>query len=1096
MSPRLEATEPVADAWSSSAARPPAHGAAPGVEIGGLRLLQRVGAGGIADVWAAEPVGPSPWPARVALKLLREPARSRDHTSRFLREGRLLKRLGLAGLPTCYAVWEEPHPALVLSLLEGETLSARLRREGPLPPGVVTGIADGLLRTLAGLHGAGIVHRDVKASNVFLGDDGSVWLIDLGLASDPLDPTHTTVGDVIGTWAYMAPEQLAGAEVDSRADLYSLGVTLHEALAGARPVSARGPAALLRAHRDPPPAPLRALMPDAPPSLLSLIDALSARDPVARPASAVVARALLTGADRPLGAVQSPPLIGRAAVIGALEAILDGGGALLLSAEPGAGLPRVLREALRVTREAGVEALRLRCRAEAHPADLLHQLSEALGAMGLSTPAQRAALGAALADLAAEASLLLVVEDAELLAPAGVNDLCALLEAAPQMRALICGAHVAPALRGHRVELRPLRVDEVEQLIAAMLGVRAAPAGLASRLVAQTAGLAALVVDSVHELIQRGHLEPAGAGEDGRPRWRLRPAPGLAPGSRVERVFGRTLATLDAEARALLDVLAVAGDDVPMGTALALAGADASGLAAQALSAARLASVERHADGEWLVLRRPAVRPLLLEQISADRQRAVHAALAAELGGPEADPWRQQRAGWHAAQSAPASAAPGALTALGEDLLADGQSDAALDLFERASRLPGLEAAVAARVAALRGAALLATSRRAEARAALETARKQALRLGDQALEGQVVFHLAVAWQGEGDERRANALCDEALGLLEHGGQPAVLARALLLSGETHHVAGRPDAARAALERARTAAGGLGDALLRAAIDSALGALSADDGLVGPAASAWQAEVEQLRSGTPGPRLVRALLRLADVQLRLGRLDLSVDLLDEADDAARYARHPYSRAEIAVQRAGLLRDLADGAGADAQLARGAVALDPDASTALRLAYRRAQVDARLERGDRPAALAACQLGETEASRAGAQALRGWFLGMAGVLTADTAALSSAMDVLTVSGDRRLLARLLLAGARAGGDAELQAAGEREARAAADPLLLLRALHTRGDAAAQVEARALARGLLPFVPPSLQASFLRAPAVVWSGLSAALGLSTA
>ncbi|MFM2245910.1 MAG: hypothetical protein RL071_1984 [Pseudomonadota bacterium] len=1095
MSPRLDGPEVVVDPWSSSAARPPAHGAAPGVELGGLRLLQRVGAGGIADVWSAEPITPGALPARVALKLLREPERSRDHTSRFLREGRLLMRLGLAGLPTCFAVWDEPHPALVLSLLEGETLSARLRREGPLPHGVVTAIADGLLRALAGLHGAGIVHRDVKASNVFLCDDGSVWLIDLGLASDPMDPTHTTVGDVIGTWAYMAPEQLAGAEVDSRADLYSLGVTLHEALTGARPVSARGPAALLRAHRDPPPAPLRALMPDAPPPLIALIDALSARDPVARPSSAVVARALLTGADRPLGALLSPPLIGRAAVIGALEAILDGGGALLLSAEPGAGLPRVLREALRIARDHEVETLRLRCRAEAHPADLLHQLSEGLAALGLPTPAQRPSLEAALRDLAAEAALLLVVEDAELLSPAAVGDLCALIDAAPEMRALLCGARLSPALPGHRVDLRPLRVDEVEQLVAGMLGVRSAPAGLASRLVAQTAGLAALVVDSVHELIQRGQLEPAGAGDDGRPRWRLRPGAGLAPGGRVERVFGRTLVALSPEARSLLDVLAVAGDEVPMDTALALASADRSGIAAQALSAARLASVERHADGEWLVLRRPAVRPLLLEQVSADRQRAVHAALAEALGGPDADPWHHRRAAWHAAQSAPASAAPGALTALGEDLLADGQSDAALDLFERAARLPGLEAPVAARVAALRGAALLATSRRAEARAALETARKQALRLGDHALEGQVVFHLAVAWQGEGDERRANALCDEALGLLDGGGQPAVLARALLLSGETHHVAGRPDAARAALERGQTVAAALGDGLLRAAIDSALGALSADEGLVGPAASAWGAEVELLRGSAPGPRLVRALLRLADAQRRLGRLDLAVDLLDEADDAARYARHPYSRAEIAVQRAGLMRDLAESAAADALLARGAVALDPDASTALRLAYRRAQVDARLERGDRPAALAACQLGETEASRAGAQALRGWFLGMAGVLTADPAALSAAMDVLTVSGDRRLLARLLLAGARAGGDAELQAAGEREARAAADPLLVLAALHARGDAAAQAEARALARQLLPFVPPSMQGAFLRAPPVVWSGLSGALGLSS-
>jgi tetratricopeptide (TPR) repeat protein len=567
----------------------------------------------------------------------------------------------------------------------------------------------------------------------------------------------------------------------------------------------------------------------------------------------------------------------------------------------------------------------------------------------------------------------------------------------------------------------------------------------------------------------------------------------MAPAARVERVFGRTLAALGSEARALLEILAVAGDAVPMMAALDLAKADPSGIAAQELSAAKLATVEHHADGEWLVLRRPAVRTLLTDQLSADRQRAVHGAIAAALADDDADPWRQSRAAWHAAQAATAEAAPGALAALGEELLSQGQSEAALDLFERAARMPGVGAAIGARVAALRGAALLATSRRAEARSALEGARKQALRLHDAALEGQIVFHLAAAWQAEGDERRANALCDEALGLLEESDQRLLLARALLLSGETHHVAGRPEAARAALERGRALAAAMGEEAVLCAIDSALGALEADDGKIEAALRAWTAEVELLRAGAPGPRLVRALLRLADAHRRSGRLDLAVDAFDEAEETARLARHPFLRAEIGVERARLSRDLSDGNAADAQLARAAVALDPDASTPLRLAYRRAQVEARLDRGDRPAALAICQLGESEAGKAGALSLHGWFLGMAGVLTADPTALSNAMDVLTVSGDRRLLARLLLAGAQAGGDPELQGAAEDQARAAADPLLMLAALRARGDAEAQAEARTLVRQLLPFVPPALQNAFLRAPAVVWSGLSTALGL---
>lgn len=1090
MSPRLPGPEDTDDPRSlPSADRQFAPGTGPGAQLGPLRLEERIGAGGLADVWRARPEGQPTWPRVVAVKVLREPERSADHAARFLREGRLLARIGHRSLPRCYAVLEGPRPALVLELLEGESLSARLRREGPLSAPATLQLALDVLAALDGLHELGIIHRDVKASNIFLERSGGVRLIDLGLASDPVHPAHTTVGDVIGTYAYMAPEQLAGAEVDARADLYSLGVTLFEALTGARPLNARGCAGYLRAHRDGQPANLQQLLPEAPTRLVECVSQLMARDPLARPASAVVARAALTGAPLLEAPLRLPPFVGRAAAIGAVEALIDGGGALALLGEPGSGCTRALRFALDQARAAAIEVLALRCRPAAHPNDLQHQLVDQLRARGLHTAPEPAELCRAVEALAGEDELLLSVEDCQLLSAAGAALMQLLRQEAPRARQLFVGERLNAVIDAHRTELRALRVDEVEQVIAAMLGAPTAPAGLAPRLHAQTAGLPTLLVSSVHELVEGGQLFRDGRSEDGRARWRLSPGATLSPTATVERVFGRTIQALPADARALLEVLAVAGDEVPLAAALQLAGADPSGFAALPLERAHLASVERHADGEWLSLRRPAVGALLVESVSADRQHEIHAAIAAALRGLEADPWRDQRIAWHEAHSARPEEAPAALCALGEHLFNEGQVEAALELLERAARQPGSSQELSARLSVLRGEALLAVHRRAEARASLEAGRRHAIRLSAPALQGRALRGLAQSWHEDGDERRAASLADEALALLEDNVQDVNLVKTLCLSGETHHIGGRAEAARQAWTRCAAAAQALGLDALAAQAARGLGALLADEGRVAEAMAPWEAEVALLRGRAHPPQLVPALLQLASGQLRQGRYDLALELIDEADDTARFQRQPYSRAAVQLARAQALRELGEGAGAALAMERARAALEADAPTQLRLGFRALQVELRLDQPDRPAALAICQLAEAEANRCGAAALAAWFLGMGGVLTADSSALDAAMDVLTVSGDRRLLARLLLTAATQGADRELQEAAEREARLCEDLPLLLRALHVRGDSGRQLDARALGHRLLLAVPAQHRASFLAQPTVRWTTPSA-------
>ncbi|MBM4369905.1 MAG: serine/threonine protein kinase, partial [Deltaproteobacteria bacterium] len=257
-------------------------------ELHGLRLLERIGEGGIADVFRTTWEGKA-----VALKVLRDPDRPAMR-KRFLREGRLLQRLSHPGLVRCFHVFGGSQPALVLELLRGEPLDDRIARR-PMNGEEAVHLAQALLRVLQYLHEHGIVHRDVKASNVYCADDNRVVLMDLGLAVDPADPLTTTLGDVLGTYAYMAPEQIAGAESDHRTDLYSLGITLYEAVCGARPFSARGAAGWLSVHRSGGATPLIEVAPGIPVRLASLVDRLMSRDPAGRPPSAAVALALLTG---------------------------------------------------------------------------------------------------------------------------------------------------------------------------------------------------------------------------------------------------------------------------------------------------------------------------------------------------------------------------------------------------------------------------------------------------------------------------------------------------------------------------------------------------------------------------------------------------------------------------------------------------------------------------------------------------------------------------------------------------------------------------------------------------------------------------------
>ncbi|RMG13265.1 MAG: serine/threonine protein kinase, partial [Planctomycetota bacterium] len=207
----------------------------------GPRLLLRapLGSGGMGTVYEGYD---RVLQRRVAVKVVRPDklgsAAHARYLARFEREARAMARVRH---PSCVAIFDvgrgpEGEPYLVMELVEGESLAARLAREGPQDPRRVARWGKALAEGLAACHEAEVVHRDVKPANVLLDAHGLPHLTDFGIALDREALTKLTASmAALGTLGYLPPEQAGGREVDARADVYALGATLYEALTGRLP---------------------------------------------------------------------------------------------------------------------------------------------------------------------------------------------------------------------------------------------------------------------------------------------------------------------------------------------------------------------------------------------------------------------------------------------------------------------------------------------------------------------------------------------------------------------------------------------------------------------------------------------------------------------------------------------------------------------------------------------------------------------------------------------------------------------------------------------------------------------------------------------
>jgi serine/threonine-protein kinase len=259
----------------------------PGSKFGGYEVESVVGLGGTGTLYRARQLRLD---RLVALKLV-EPDVARDPVirERLRREARAVASLDHPNVVPLYEAGEEDGTVFVVTRwVDGTELGTLIEREGPLEPRRAARIAGQIADALEIAHEAGLVHRDVKPSNVIVTPEGHVYLTDFGLAKRAETAVGLTAADqVLGTVDYVAPEQIEGSEPDARSDVYSLGSVLYEMLTGQAPFAEhQGGMAKMWAQVNAEPPPVRERQPDVPAPLEDVVRRAMSKNPDDRPTAA------------------------------------------------------------------------------------------------------------------------------------------------------------------------------------------------------------------------------------------------------------------------------------------------------------------------------------------------------------------------------------------------------------------------------------------------------------------------------------------------------------------------------------------------------------------------------------------------------------------------------------------------------------------------------------------------------------------------------------------------------------------------------------------------------------------------------------------
>jgi tetratricopeptide (TPR) repeat protein len=511
----------------------------PGEQIGRYEVLRAVARGGMATVLAVRDKGSG---EELAMKLLLPLTHAEEAKSRFRREFRALSRLQHPNILHVHE-WgmRGERPWFTMELIGGRTLKleAETLREFSSTDRAARSvhITVQVARALAYIHGRGLVHRDVTPGNIMVDDEGHVKLMDFGVVKD-LGADLTVVGEVLGTAAYIAPEQIIGDSIDARADLYSLGAVLYLLLTGRRPFSALTMQGLLDKHMNQAPKSPRQHDDTVPQHLDEICMRLLSKDPDHRYASAAHLLHVL-GDNSPMrGSQRFPPsVVGRTMAQATVRDAMDEversgkGAALRIVGSEGMGKSRLLDMAESAAHQRGLRVARSRCRPHDRPFGPFVVLYRALKG-DEPTPVLDAVLGskdeervferypvlAAFRELVVQRAPCAILLDDVDRADAATADMIEYLirntlELANEPVVFVVGTGPAPSNLQDidlvtELTLGPLQAAEVEELVLSVLDNTPAARALADRLFTESGGLPSYVADMLRGLIDEGALAP------------------------------------------------------------------------------------------------------------------------------------------------------------------------------------------------------------------------------------------------------------------------------------------------------------------------------------------------------------------------------------------------------------------------------------------------------------------------------------------------------------------------------------------------------------------------------------------------------------
>lgn len=832
----------------------------PLTQIGHYRILEVLGAGGVATVYKA--IGPDG--GLVAIKVLHSGGASDEDRQRLRREYKVLRSLDHPNIVGAVDRGDDDGLRwIALEYVDGPSLDRLLElwRENPPADRVAASmrIVRPLISALAYIHERKLFHRDIKPSNVLLTSRGEPRLTDFGAVktSENVSTHLTTSGKLIGTVAFMAPEQITSDTIDARTDLYALGALLYNLLTGHRPVEADSIAGYLTRHLMEQPTPPIELNPNIPVHLSRVTMRLLRKDPDQRYASANDLQRALDGGVTP----RRPPIVGQRNVLSAFDdalvALEKGNGTVfLVLGPPRSGRTAALQELVERAREDRIAAQLVPANAVDAPDRVDQALASggptvvALDDLDRSTPARVAEIVRRVRNHGAPVLIAAALTGEQELPPIAVRLILPLT-------ALIPG-NTTPVV----YPLAPLDDEGTIAMMRALGFTGGVAMGLGRRLFALTGGRPGALREQLDALHEAGWLaiDASGLPRLQVPLEQIRHQPLPIPARRrreVQAAFER----LNPPQKALLQALAVLGDEAEASLADAVTPGCARALEAGGLD-------------EWLELRsegivdvarfrQPEAARVLLDNIDPRLRRKMHHLAAEALLSRHKR--RQAAVGAtiarHFVQAGEPDRAYPLLVQAAQRAVRRHEIAEALRCADQALRLhdeaaPALGAAAASlrlQALAARGEALLATRHPEEAREVLELSLQ---------IAGTAPANDPAVVRTELDVR---ALLGMALGDL----------------GEAKAALEHLDAALARMEQGAA----LRFAALRAKADALVMLDSVDN-----ARAIWERSLEAARRiGSPGHQGA-AMLGLGELELRLDRPDEALRVLREAEPLLRSAR--------------------------------------------------------------------------------------------------------------------------------------------------------------------------------------------------------------